>query len=282
MQTLAQIRDLLASRGLSPRKFLGQNFLIDHNLLRRFVDAAAIEPGGTVLEVGPGTGTLTEELLARGARVVACEMDIGLAAMLRERFADQPGFTLVEGDCLATKRRINPELLAAIGPGRFDLVANLPYGAATPLMTRLLADDARCRSLCVTIQLEVAERLAASPGTKEYGPLSILARTVATMEWIARPGPECFWPRPEVTSAMVRLVRRQSDPGADPIALLAFCELAFSQRRKQLGSVLGRNGPWPDGITPTMRAEELSPEQFIRLLHARGEGAATDDAGSVG
>src|SRR4051812_5019410 len=108
MQTLIQIRALLEERGLAPRKSLGQNFLIDQNLIRKLVDASGVGAGDLVLEVGPGTGTLTEELLERGCEVVACELDRGLAELLRERLGANPRFTLVEGDCLASKREIAP------------------------------------------------------------------------------------------------------------------------------------------------------------------------------
>lgn len=275
MQTLAEIKSILAERGLAPRKRLGQNFLTDHNLIRRLVDAAGVGAGDTVLEVGPGTGTLTEELLDRGCRVIACELDAGFAVMLRERFAGRP-FTLVEGDCLAGKRAVNPALFEAIGDGRFALVANLPYGAATPLMLGLLTEP-RCVGQFVTIQKEVADRLAAGPGSKVYGAISVAAQVLGRVERIATLPPECFWPRPEVTSAMISIVPAllgRSDDGTgsavdlDPGAFAAFCLAVFAGRRKQLGSVLG-DGVWPDGVSRTDRAEALSPEQIVRLFTCR-------------
>jgi 16S rRNA (adenine1518-N6/adenine1519-N6)-dimethyltransferase len=269
VQTLADIRAILEKRGLSPRKAFGQNFLLDHNLIRKLVDAAGVKAGDTVLEVGPGTGALTEELIERGCRVVAAEIDRGLAAHLREHFAGAGDrFTLVEGDCLADKRTLAPDIIDALGPGPFRLVSNLPYGAATPVMSVLLIDHPACEGLFVTIQREVADRLTARPGSKDYGTLSVIAQTTAEIKVIATLPPECFWPRPEVTSAMVSLVRRERPLVEDVRGLAAFVQNLFEKRRKQLGAVLGRDRAWPDGIGPTDRAESLSVEQLISLFRA--------------
>lgn len=264
MQTLAQIRALLAQRGMAPRKSLGQNFLIDQNLITKLIDAADPAPGELVLEVGPGTGTLTEALLDRNADVLACELDRGLAGLLRDTLVPR-GLTLVEGDCLERKRALNPALVEAIAGRPFVLVANLPYAAATPLVHTLLAQHPACRGLYATVQLEVADRLAASPGTKAYGALSVVAQALAEPELIAKLPPACFWPRPEVTSAMVALPRRAAPLTDDPAGLAEFCQRAFASRRKQLGAVLGRDRDWPGGIEPTMRAEALSVPQMIAL-----------------
>ena len=268
MQTLAQIRTILESRGLRPLKSLGQNFLTDHNLIRKLVDAAAISPGETVLEIGPGTGTMTEELLARGARVVAAEMDRGLSEHLRAHFASQPNFTLVEGDCLETKHALAAALMQAIGDGPFKLVSNLPYGAGTPVMMILLADHPRCSGLFVTIQREVADRLKGSPGTKDYGPLSVLAQVTADFEYVADLPPQCFWPQPDVTSAMVALRRKPEPRCSNPRKLLAFLVKLFERRRKQLGAVLGRDAKLPDGVTSQVRAEALTVAQLVALFEA--------------
>lgn len=269
MQTLAQIRQILEVHGLSPRHALGQNFLVDHNLLRRLVDAAQIAPGGTVLEVGPGTGTLTEELLERGARVVACELDDSLADVLAARLGSRPGFTLVRGDCLAGKRAVNPEILRALhDAGSFKLVANLPYGAATPLMLALLTSHPACVGMWVTVQDEVADRLVAKPGTDAYGTISVVAAALAEGRKIARLPPECFWPRPEVTSAMAQLVRRPEPMTDDPVGFAEFCQKLFMQRRKQLGSTLKGFSAWPEGVVATDRAEKLPPERLIALFES--------------
>jgi len=268
VQSLTQIRELLESRGLAPRKALGQNFLVDHNLIRKLVDASGVRPGDLVLEVGPGTGTLTEELLARGCRVVAAELDRGLAALLRERLAPHPNFALIEGDALASKRELSPEIVRALGNGPFRLIANLPYGAATPVMLALLIDFPQCRAMHVTIQREVADRLLASPGTRDYGPITVIAHALATIERLATLPPECFWPRPDVTSAMVSLVRRPDPLTPHPRRLADFVQCLFTKRRKQLGAVLGRAFPFPEGITPDQRAESLPAQMLVALADA--------------
>lgn len=270
MQTLSEIKALLESRGLSPRHAFGQNFLIDHNLIRKLVDTSGVGGAETVLEVGPGTGTLTEELLSRGCRVIACEIDRGLCELLRERFRDAPGFTLIEGDCLQSKRGLAAPIRDALTDTPFVLVSNLPYGVGTPLMLTLLIEHRACRGLYVTVQREVAERIAAAPGTKAYGTLSVVAQAAAEVEMIARLPPECFWPRPDVTSAMVAVRRRARPLASDLGRLAAFCQTLFEKRRKQLGAVLGRERSWPPGIRPEDRAEALSVDQLIALWAHRG------------
>ncbi len=277
MQTLADIKLLLESAGLSPRKSLGQNFLIDKNLIGRLLDAAKLAPGELVLEVGPGTGTLTEGLLERGCRVVACELDRGLAEMLRTRVPTLPipgaatNFTLIEGDCLGKHRSLNADAAAALGAGEgtgaapFKLVANLPYAAATPLMLTLLINHPQCSLQAVTIQKEVAERMAAKPGTDAYGALSIVAQAMAEIAMVASLPPECFWPRPDVTSAMVLVTTRAVPLTADPAGLLDLCQRMFAQRRKQIGTTLGRATVLPAGITLDQRPEALSVQQFVQL-----------------
>lgn len=271
MQTLTEIRRLLDERGLRPNKKLGQNFLIDQNLIGRLIEAAGVGDGDLVLEIGPGTGTLTEALLERGCEVVACELDRGLGELLDERLGSNDRFTLVRGDCLESKRTLNPELVHAVGSRPFSLVANLPYGAGTPALLALLIDHPACARMAVTVQREVAERLSASPGTRAYGTISVIAQALCRVERIANLPPECFWPRPDVTSAMVLLERLGEASADDPRGLAEFCQRVFSARRKQLGSVLGRDFPFPEGVSPTDRAESLPVGVLIAL--ARG-GAA--------
>lgn len=287
VQTLAHIRELLDQHGLRPKRSLGQNFLIDHNLIRKLVDAAAVAAGDLVLEVGPGTGTMTEELLARGADVVACELDDGLAALNRARI---PGldvarrsdghdpFTLVHADCLDGKHALNPGLVDALGARPFRLVSNLPYGAATPLLMTLLTDYPACPLMAVTIQREVADRLMAGPGSKDYGPLGVLAQAMASVERIATAPPECFWPRPDVTSAMVLLRRRDHPLTDNPRRLSEFARTLFGQRRKQLGGTLKgldwaavASTPVLETVAPTLRAEQLSVEQIVTLSRLAAE-----------
>jgi 16S rRNA (adenine1518-N6/adenine1519-N6)-dimethyltransferase len=303
VQTLAQIKAMLDQRGLRPRHALGQNFLIDKNLIIKLVEAAELGPGELVLEVGPGTGALTEALLERGVGVVACELDRHLAELLRERLSPPaeagkseatPGpFTLVEGDCLGPVRGGTGRTLCAPAvqalrqrgtpPGPFKLVANLPYGAATPLMLSLLLDHPDCKLQAVTIQREVADRLLAPPGSKDYGLLGVVAQSLAEVKLIARLPPECFWPRPDVTSAMVLLRRRGTPLTSDGRGLAELCQRLFSKRRKQLGAIVGRSvlgpgsargTPWPAGIDERQRPEELSVAQLEALRLALKDAGA--------
>ncbi len=277
MQTLTQIKLMLEQRGLSPKKSLGQNFLIDHNLIARLVDVSAVGAGDLVLEIGPGTGALTGELLARGCEVIACEMDSALCGLLRETIASEHAdrFTLIEGDALASKRELSREVLGALAGRPFRLVANLPYAAATPLVLALLTRSPECSGLYITIQREVGERLGASPGTKAYGSISVVAQHLARVRTIATLPPECFWPRPEVTSAMVAIERRDAPGGVERwIRLADTCQTLFASRRKQLGSVVRRLAggeiDWPEGVEPTARVESLTPAQISSLVEAIG------------
>ncbi|MFM7133156.1 MAG: 16S rRNA (adenine(1518)-N(6)/adenine(1519)-N(6))-dimethyltransferase RsmA [Planctomycetota bacterium] len=269
MQTLSEIRAILTARGLSPKHRFGQNFLVDHNLLRRLVDASGIGAGSLVVEIGPGTGTMSEEILARGAELVAIELDRDLAAHLREHLAANPRFRLVEGDCLDGKRALNAEALAALGGRPFTLVANLPYQAASPVMA-ICASTPQCRGQFVTIQREVGDRLRAKPGTGEYGPLTIMVQAFCEVEQVAVLPPGCFWPPPEVTSAMLALRPRATPavPHADADRFGAFVHTLFSKRRKQIGAILGRDRAYPEGIDPNARPESLPVAELVRLWRA--------------
>lgn len=285
MQTLTEIKRLLEENGLAPNRSLGQNFLCDQNLIARLVDTSCVRAGDLVLEIGPGTGALTDVLLARGAEVIACEIDRGLTDLLNRRYAAQAAtgaFRLIHGDCLASKSQMNPEIDAALGGRSFRLVANLPYGAASPLMVILASRHAPslaaghgvapCAGQFVTIQKEVGERLRAQPGEGEYGELGVIVQSMCEVRRIATLAPECFWPRPKITSEMVSILPR-SEPLTDrPEALAALCRTLFTKRRKQLGSILGRAAlpPWLD---TTRRPESLSIEEMVKLAEQSPQGA---------
>ena len=268
MQSLSHIRQLLTDRGLRPKHRLGQNFLYDKNQLERLFRAADVQPGDLVLEVGPGTGTLTETLLERWAEVIACEIDPAMAQIVSDELGANPKLHLIQADCLDKQRRLNTQVIAQLGDRPFKLVANLPYQVASPLISALLMDHPRCLGLFVTIQMEVAQRLMAKPSTKEYGPLSIIVQTMASVEMIGTLSPSCFWPPPEVTSSMVAIHPRSGrfsghGHGHD---FAKFITSLFTMRRKQLGTTLGRDRTdWPDGVSPSQRPEELAVDQLLAL-----------------
>ena len=305
MQTLTEIRSLLLARGVRPKHRLGQNFLHDHNVLRKLVDAAGVidatpAPAPLILEIGPGTGALTEVLLDRGARVIACEIDRAMIEILRDRVMPRAGgrLTIVEGDCLDGKHALSPALRMALSEERvpekvtgtfsdekvpvtfsgtlslpqFRLVANLPYGSATPLIATLLANHPECRGLFATIQREVADRLLAAPRSDAYGPLSVTASLLARVQRVMEVSQGCFWPAPEVTSAIVAIHPFEVESRPAPLRTLAglhaferFVGSVFSKRRKQLGAILGRAHALPVGIEARQRPEELAPLQWLDL-----------------
>lgn len=270
MQTLTEIKALLAGRGIRPKHRFGQNFLHDHNQLRKLVEAANVRPGELVLEVGPGTGTLTETLVEAGARVIACEIDLDMQAIVHERLGD--AVTLIGGDCLDGKRALSAGLLQALGGQPFVLVANLPYNAASPLMAILAARHPECRGQFVTVQKEVGDRVRADANTRDYGPLTVLLQLLCEVEEIAVVKPGSFWPAPDVTSAMISLTPRLNRVfvSSDEIDRFErFTHEIFSKRRKQLGAILGREGPWPAGVLPEQRPEVLTPAQVLELMRLR-------------
>ncbi|MHA7811845.1 MAG: 16S rRNA (adenine(1518)-N(6)/adenine(1519)-N(6))-dimethyltransferase RsmA [Phycisphaerales bacterium] len=276
MQTLSEIRKLLERAGHPPKKALGQNFLTDHNMIRKLVDAAGVGDGDLILEVGPGTGALSVELLDRGVNLIACELDSALSQLLRETLGEQhpDRFTLIEGDCLAKKRAVNPAILDTIGQRPFTLVANLPYHAATPLMLALMTQHPNCTGMFVTIQHEVVQRFEAQPNTKQYGVISVIAQQLGAVSTIAKLPPGCFWPQPSVASAMMAWQRStQRDP--DPQWWTVFADRTqqlFQSRRKQLAGVINKMTKleltWPEGIAPTDRIDALPPERVESLCRA--------------
>lgn len=289
MQTLKEIRELLESVGAAPNKRLGQHFLIDLNLMGKLLELADVGGDQVVLEVGPGTGSLTEELIARAKRVVAVELDRGLHQLLTRRFADVDKLTLLHDDVLAGKHEISQEVVGHLLPAA-TLVANLPYNIATPLVAQCLidswhslaGDDRRCRfdSLTFTVQLELADRLMAGLGSSSYGPVSVLVALLGKAGLGSVLPATAFWPRPGVVSRMLRI---DLDPQAavkvaDVETLTAVVSLAFGQRRKQIGSVVRRKGAAFEqavflealeqaGIDHTARAQDLSPQQFLHLAN---------------
>ena len=273
---LPPLREVIARHGLAAKKALGQNFLFDLNLTRRIARAAGPLDGVTVIEVGPGPGGLTRALLMEGAtRVIAIERDERALAALAEISAAFPGrLTVMSGDALQT----DYPRLADGAPVK--IVANLPYNIATPLLTGWLEAGQWppfYQSLTLMFQKEVAERIVAKPGGKDFGRLSVLCQHLCTAKKLFDVNRSAFTPPPKITSSIVQLVPR---PNPEPACRLATLErvtaAAFGQRRKMLRASLRSLLPEPEvllaelGINPELRAEQLPVEAFARLAQKLG------------
>lgn len=276
-QTKHDIQAILEAAGSHPRHRFGQNFMIDQNLVRIIAGAGQCKAGELVIEVGPGTGTLTEELLATGAKVLAVEIDRDLAEQLRQRFATQAEageFVLLEGDALAGKHDLNPALLDSIRAAHVakmpvKLVANLPYNVASPLVIDLMLEGVQ--RLAFTVQKEVGQRMKAGAGAELYGPLSVICQYLAavTIERTLPPG--AFWPPPKIDSALIVLNVKSPIP-ADAAAFSRFVSSVFAYRRKTLKRALAESGfeivhpEETDAALGTVRVETLSPGELHALF----------------
>jgi 16S rRNA (adenine1518-N6/adenine1519-N6)-dimethyltransferase len=288
-QTLSFLQRRFAAAGLKPNARHGQHFLIDLNLLRLLFKTAQVGSRDVVLEVGTGTGALTAMLADAAAAVVGVEIDRDLFRLAREQLGDRPNVTLLNVDALRNKNQMNPEVMAAVrerlqaGEDRqFKLVANLPYNVATPIITNLLSGEPIPRSMTVTIQKEVADRLRARPGTKDHGSLSIWVQSQCRVKVVRSLPPTSFWPRPKVMSAIVQMVFRPSwrERLGDPDSFQVFVRAMFMHRRKLLRSQILATcrGKLDKAVVDTIlvrlnlpadvRAEQLDVEQFVRLFHA--------------
>jgi len=270
----AEIRALAAAAGLRPTKQRGQNFVHDANTVRRIVRAAGVQAGERVLEVGPGLGSLTLGLLEAGASVVAVEIDPLLAGLLP---TTAPGVDVVTADAL----RITPADLPGAPPTR--LVANLPYNVAVPLLLTVLETFPTVTAGLVMVQAEVADRLAAPPGSKVYGVPSVKAAWWARVRAAGAVPRAVFWPMPNVDSSLVAFDRRDP-PAPEALRRSAFAavDAAFSQRRKTLRAALAG---WAGGaaraevllraagIEPGLRGEQLDVAAYARLALAAADGA---------
>jgi 16S rRNA (adenine1518-N6/adenine1519-N6)-dimethyltransferase len=302
MQTKRQIQELLSSAGVVPNRRLGQHFLVDLNLMRLLVDSARIGPADIVLEVGPGTGSLTEALAEQAGQVVAVELHRTLAGIVRSRLGGAGNVQILHTDVLSNKGTIAPAVVEAVeaarervgemgligrvgpmGPGpdgsRVLLVSNLPYDVASPVMINLVKGPLVAEAMCVTVQKEVAERMAASPGGRDYGTLSIFLQATGTVEVLRTLPPGVFWPPPQVDSAVVRYVRDPAKSGRirDMELFGRVVALFLGHRRKMLRACvrhappeLGGRDIWPAiferaGIDPTRRPEEIPTDQYVNM-----------------
>jgi 16S rRNA (adenine1518-N6/adenine1519-N6)-dimethyltransferase len=267
--TLSEMRQVLSKREIQLTKSLGQNFLHDGNQLRRLVATAELAGSDKVLEIGPGLGPLTELLLASASEVLAIEKDGRLVEFLRSRFANARHLTLVHADALDFLRAESRDWSG------WKVVANLPFSVASPLMVELAQIPRRPERLVCTLQLEVARRLMAQAGSDDYGVLTLLMQLDYELRgWFKIPR-GCFFPEPDVESACVHLQRRTAPLLAPELrrAFTRLIKLGFSQRRKMLLKLL--KASWPPerlaaafealGLSPQVRAEKLSLDQFIGL-----------------
>jgi 16S rRNA (adenine1518-N6/adenine1519-N6)-dimethyltransferase len=285
MQTKQQIQQLLASAGVEPNKRLGQHFLVDLNLMRLLVDTANISNDDIVLEVGCGTGSLTQGLAERAGRVIAVEIDETLAKIAARELATAGNVEVFNADILENKNTINRTIGGAIElarnrwSGRFLLVSNLPYSVASPLMMNLITGPIVADAMYVTIQKEVAGRMTATPGDKHYGTLSIHLAATGDVKTERVLKPTVFWPQPQVSSAMISFVRKTEKASRiQSMDLLGEVVNLFMQHRRKMvkactrfvAGKLAEIENWPEvfercGIDPHNRPEQLRPEQFVAI-----------------
>ncbi len=290
-QTLSYLLRLFEQRGIKPKNKLGQNFLIDLNLLDVLVREAELSPDDLAVEVGSGTGSLTARLAEHAGAVLSVEIDPAFFNLASEAVFEKDNVVLLHADVLERKNELNPDVLAALGElrqrsgcTRLKLVANLPFAVATPVISNFLLTDLPFERMVVAVQWEIGERLAAEPGAKAYGALAVLVQSVADVELVRRLRPSVFWPRPQVDSAFVR-IRSNAEKRArvgDVKRFRVFLRDLYTQRRKNLrGALAGWPGGRRDkeevdrklaelGIDGKGRAETLDVEQHLRLCAAFG------------
>ena len=265
------------------QKKFGQNFLIDTHVLEKIISAAGITKNDCVLEIGPGIGTMTQYLAENAGHVVAVEIDRNLIPILKETLADYDNVTVINEDIL----RVDIKALAEEynGGKPIKVVANLPYYITTPIIMGLFESGVPIDNITVMVQKEVADRMKEGPGSKDYGALSLAVQYYAEPEIVANVPPNCFIPRPNVGSAVIRLTRHKEMPVEvkDPALMFKIIRASFNQRRKTLQNGLGNAPELPYtkeqiaaaiaemGLTPTIRGEALSLVQFAQLSDILGE-----------
>ncbi|MFO0807393.1 MAG: 16S rRNA (adenine(1518)-N(6)/adenine(1519)-N(6))-dimethyltransferase RsmA [Gemmataceae bacterium] len=290
-QTLGYVKSLLASRGVRPKNKLGQNFLIDLNLIDLVVRTAELTRDDLVLEVGTGTGSLTQRLAEIAGAVLTVEVDASVQDMAMESLGQLPNVRFLLADALRNKNELNPGMIDAIGElrqafgcNRVKLVGNLPYAIATPLIANLLLTDLPIECMVVTVQWEIAERMTAGPGSAAYGALAVLLQSVAEVRVIRRLAPSVFWPRPQVDSAIVAIRPDASKRAAvgDVKRFREFLRDLYVHRRKNLrGAIAGSPRGRRDkeevdrrlaelGLVGDVRAEQLDITQHLRLCEVFG------------
>ena len=265
--------------GYRAKKALGQNFLVDKQVIRDIADASGVDKDTLAIEIGPGMGALTEELLDRAGKLVAIELDQELIPILRAKFFSSENLKIINEDVLKVDMKALIEAEMASGLSRCCILGNLPYYITTPIVMGLLEAELPAESITVMVQKEVAERMAAGPGGKDYGVLSLSAAYYAECELVREVGPECFRPQPKVDSAVVRLDILREPPVSvrSKDMLFKTIKAGFGQRRKTLANALEGGGLPRDSISTALRAAEIDPkrraetlslEEFARLSDA--------------
>jgi len=287
MQTKQQIQQLLAAESLNPNKRHGQHFLIDLNLMRMLAGAAGINKSDVVLEVGCGTGSLTEELSNWAGAVIAAEIDGKLASIAQKQTADAGNVRIISEDILENKNAINGTVIDALRaarkelPGRILLVANLPYSVSTSVMLNLITGPVMADGMYVTVQKEVAERMTAGPGSDEYGTISIILGATGEAKTIRTLKPTVFWPQPQVDSAMISfIISKDKLARIHSIEMLSdVVDLFMGHRRKMLKACarfaagrLSEIRNWGEifsdcFIDPHLRPEQLSPDEYVSMAN---------------
>lgn len=266
--TKRQLIALLAELGVRPNRKLGQNFLVDNNLLDAIVRDARPLPGERILEIGPGTGSLTRRLLAAGCQVSAVELDRRLANYLRAAFSDEPRLRLTEADACKV------DYDALMGPGAYRCIANLPYAGSSVMLAKMTELRNPPREMSVLLQLEMAARLAAAPGGKDFGALTVCVQLVYCVQQLRTIPAAVFHPSPEVDSALVRMILRQPQWSQPRRAMaLEIARIGFSQRRKKMLSLLSRRfgrecvcAAFAElNIDADLRAERMTVPGFVDL-----------------
>ncbi len=279
MGTLARpsvVAGILAKHGIRLTRALGQHFLVDGNVLRRLVEGAGLRPGDTVLEIGPGIGTLTEELCGRAGRVVAVETDRRLIAALQDTLGGRKNLEIFKGDAMQVDL---PSLFAPREP--LKLVSNLPYSIATPLILRVLRVLPQLESMTVTVQRELADRYLALPRTHAYNAVSVKLQFLCDIRRLAQVPPTVFFPPPRVESSILYFERKKVDLSSVQVdAFFAFLNGAFSSRRKKMVNALSgardaciersaaEEAMDKVGVATSCRAEELPPEKLLEIFFA--------------
>lgn len=274
------LKAFLDARGMAMQKKFGQNFMVNRAHRERLIDALGIEEGTSVWEIGPGLGAMTASLLDRGAKLTAFEIDRGFCVVLREIFADKPGFRLVEGDVLKKW-----EDIARLDGAPSRLFGNLPYNIAAAIVGDMISEGLRFDTIVITVQKEVALRMAAKPGTEDYSSFSVLCQWAYQVAPLMDLAAGSFWPRPNVTSRGIKMTKRPDWPRcSSPETFMAILRALFSSRRKMIRNNFAA---WladkpefaardPEGtlvdtllasakVDPRARAETLCVDDFLRL-----------------